>query len=131
MWRSTFRGQLSIEFFLLFAVVLAVFGLFMLFTNEMQTLTSFITASDKASTVAFTIAHAINDAYLGYSGLNATVNIPAGYIITMQPYSIVATDSLNRSGSAPVLGANVTLNISINASQVTVLNLNNTITVTG
>jgi len=131
MRRSTSRGQLSIEFFLLFSVVLVVFGLFMLFTNEMQTLASFIAGSDKASTIAFTIAHAINEAYLGYSGLNATVNIPVGYVITMQPYSIVATDSLNRSGSAPVLGANVTLNIPVNASQVTVLNLNDTITVTG
>jgi len=125
------RGQVSVEFFLLFAMILVVFILFLFFLNEMQLFTNYIMASSGSASVAFTIAHSINVVSLGAGGMSSVVDIPTGYTITMQPKAIVATDSQNRSGSAMLLPSNVTISIPTNSSQVTISNLNGTITVIG
>jgi hypothetical protein len=125
------RGQVSVEFFLLFAVVLVLFGLFFFFTNEVQHFTAFVSASGRSASVAYSVAHSINAAFLGADGLSVYVDIPVGYNITVQPHAIFATDSLNRSGSSPVLPINITLSVQTNASNLTIRNLNGTISVTG
>jgi hypothetical protein len=122
---------MSVEFFLLFSVVLVLFGLFFFVANEVQHFTTFVSASGRSALVAYSVAHSINTAFLGADGLSVSVDIPAGYNITVQPHSIVASDSLNRSGSSPVLPTNITLSVPTNASNLTIRNLNGTISVTG
>ena len=122
---------MSVEFFLLFAVVLALFGLFFFFTNEVRYFTTFISASGRSESVAYSVAHSINTAFLGADGLYVYVDIPVGYNITIQPHAIFVSDSMNRSGSSPVLPTNITLSVPTNASNFTIRNLNGTISVTG
>ena len=122
---------MSVEFFLLFTIVLVLFGLFFLIDSEVQRFTTFVSASGRSAFVAYSIAHSINTAFLGADGLYVYVGIPVGYNITVQPHAIMVSDSQNRSGSSPVLPTNITVSVPTNASNLTIRNLNGTISVTG
>ena len=125
------RGQMSVEFFFLFAMILVLFGLFFMFMNELEGYANYATDAGKSASVAFTIAHSINTVFLGADGLTANVDIPVGYTITVQPHSIIASDNQNRTGSSSVLATNISLSIPLNSSHVVVRNLNGSISVTG
>ncbi|VVB73723.1 Uncharacterised protein [uncultured archaeon] len=128
---SLVRGQMSVEFFLLFSVILLVFGLFFFFSNEVQRYTTYVSASGTSATVAYSVAHSINNVFLGAGGLSTSIDVPAGYSIAVQPHSIVVSDSENRSGSFPMLPAAADVSVPANSSIITITNLNGTISVTG
>jgi hypothetical protein len=122
---------MSVEFFLLFSVVLVLFGFFFFVANEVQHFTTFVSASGRSALVAYSVAHSINTAFLGADGLSVYVDLPVGYNITVQPHAIMVLDGLDRSGSSSVLPTNITVSVPTNSSNITIRNLNGTILVTG
>jgi uncharacterized protein (UPF0333 family) len=125
------NGQVSIEFFFLFMIVIAIFSVFFLFNTQAQLLASYITSQNEADSVAFRVGSAVNTA-VGNPGLLIIANIPAHYEVYHQSGSIVATNTrTNISGSWPVLYAPVQLDVPANSTSINVSLAGGVITIKG
>lgn len=128
---SMLRGQISTEFFLLIMASMIIFIIFFAIFDTMNNLLNRLQALDRTEVVASSVARAINTVFLGSDGLAANVSIPSNYRIELQPRAIVATDSANFSGSAPLMTGNVSISVAEGAIVIQVRNENGTIRVSG
>ena len=105
------KGQVSVEFFLLFVIVISIFSIFMFVSIEMQRQVNYLSNYNNALLVAFKIGNAVNTVLA--NDIKIGVQIPVGYEVSVQPGAVVATDlASNVSASWPIAHVPIYLNIS-------------------
>ncbi len=115
-----YKAQISMEFFILFIIIIAIFSMFFVFNTQVQNLVNQLVSYNEASSAAFEVGAAVNNV-IGNRGLVIVATLPPYYAISYQPGSIIATDiRSNISGSWPVLYAPIIVNVSQNATEISV-----------
>ena len=125
-----FVGQISFEFISMFIVIMFAFLFFFAIYSEFNAVTHQITQGDKAKAAAYDIANAVN-AILSSENISATIKIPHGYNISTGVRSIIARDSSDFTGSAPVLTDNLNISLPENATNVTITKIGGKVYING
>lgn len=124
------KGQVSVEFFLLFVIIISILAIILFFSGEIQNIVLYITKYQQASSVAFRIASAANSA-IETEGLIVKQSIPLGFNISIQPAAILVSDNTNISASWPIPHVNVSSSISQNSTLLNITFINQTLYITG
>jgi zona occludens toxin (predicted ATPase) len=113
------KGQISFEFITMFIVVMLAFLFFFALYSEFNAVTHQSVLKDKAKAAAYDIANAVN-AILPSENASMTFSIQHGYSISAGVRSIMARDSENNTGSAPILTDRLYITLPVNATNITV-----------
>ena len=125
------KGQVSVEFFLLFVIIISILAIILFFSGEIQNIVLYITKYQQASSVAFKIASAANSA-IETEGLMVKQNIPLGFSVSIQPAAILVSEiNTNISASWPIPHVNVSSSISQNSTLLDITFINQTVYITG
>jgi uncharacterized protein (UPF0333 family) len=125
------KGQVSVEFFLLFVIIISILAILLFFSGEIQNIVLYITKYQQASSVAFKIASAANSA-IETEGLIVKQSIPLGFNISIQPAAILVSEiNTNISASWPIPHVNVSSSISQNSTLLNITFINQTLYITG
>lgn len=89
MIRETKKAQISVEFIIIFAVMMAIFLLVFSVVNARNDEFFFSSRSLDAKDVADRVAHAVNQVYLSGPGSNASVQLPDTIVDNLE-YSLTA-----------------------------------------
>ena len=71
------KGQSSVEFVILTAILLVIFILFLVVISNRNNVSLFLSKKYAAQELAYTLSNAINGAYIGSYGTNITVYVPS------------------------------------------------------
>ena len=123
-------GQISFEFISLFIVIMLAFLFFFAIYSEFQSVTYQITQRDKAKATASDIANAVN-AILPSDNASLNIQIQQGYTISIGVRSILASDTLNFTGSASILTDNLNISLLANSTNVTIRKTGGTVYISG
>ena len=131
MGRKNEKGQVSVEFFLLFVILISILAIFIFISGEIQNTVSYITKYKQASLVAFKISSAIFSA-VNNENLVVSQEIPFGFNISFQPAAVIATEkNTNISSSWPIPNVNVSYSIAENSTLLNITFVNQTIYING
>ncbi|MEM3408417.1 MAG: hypothetical protein QXT40_02770 [Candidatus Micrarchaeia archaeon] len=120
------KAQVSVEFFLLFIIVISIFSIFMLISIEMQRQVDYISKYDEALSVASRIGNAVNSVISNQ--IEANVDIPYGYRIDAISGAIIATNLLtNVSASWPISRIQINSTVQDNSTLINIKFINSTI----
>jgi hypothetical protein len=123
--------QGSVEFFLLFMIIITILAIFLFFSAEIQNTIGYLNKYKQSSLVASKISNAAFSA-VNNEGMVITLEIPFGYEISVQPGALLATEkSSNVSSSWPIPHVNVSKTISENATVLNVSFVNQTLYIIG
>lgn len=89
MIRETKKAQISVEFIIIFAVMMAIFLLVFSVVNARNDEFFFSSRSLDAKDVADRVAHAVNQVYLSGPGSNASLSLPDTIIDNLE-YNLTA-----------------------------------------
>ena len=87
--------------------------------SEFRIVTYQASQRDKATAAAYDIANAVN-AILPSENASVTIQIGHGYSVSPGARSIIARDSSNFTGSAPVLTDRIDISLPVNATNITI-----------
>lgn len=125
------KGQASIEFFILFIVILSLLAVFLFFSTEIQNVVMYLTKYQQSSSVAFRVASAASAA-VETEGIQIRQNIPVGFSIMAQPAAIFVTEkNTNTSASWPLPNVIVNCSVSENATSLNITFVNQTLYIIG
>ena len=124
------KAQISFEFISMFIVIMLAFLFFFAIYSEFNAVTHQITQRDKAKATAYDIANAVN-AILSSENISTTIKISHGYNISAGVRSIIARDSSDFTGSAPILTDNLNISLPENATNVTITKVGGTVYING
>ena len=124
-------GIVSVEFFVLFMILISIFIFSIIVANGMQTTSSGMAARERASAAAGKIAAAANAVLLAGNGSNISVTIPTGYNISYSPRAVMAIDNESRGGSAALITDHVNISVSSGAQVIAVWNFNGEVRISG
>lgn len=119
----------SVEFFVLFTLLLFIFAFFIGLIGTIADLFSSIKARERAGAVAFEVAQKINSVLISGDGSRTNAFVPVDLNISYQARAIEAKDWLNRSGFAAVLTDDVFL--FANSGNLSISNVNGTVIIDG
>ena len=116
---KSFKAQISFEFIAMFIVIMLAFLFFFAIYSEFRTVTYQNIQRDKAKAIAYDVANAVN-AILPSDNASLTIQIEHGYNVSAGVRSIIAQDSLNFTGSAPILTDRLNVTLPENATNITI-----------
>lgn len=118
------KGQVTLEFFILFVFVIFIF--IFIFGTAVQTniILNKNIAQKKSDKIAFEIASAVNRVFINGNGSLTKITIPSNYSIYYYPRSIVVVDANNNSGSSAVL-PDVNISVPSGSIEIFIKNINN------
>ncbi len=123
------KAQVSVEFFLLFIVVIVIFSIVMVFSIEMQRQTNYISNYNKAKVVSLKIGNAVNSVISNQ--VNMRIDIPYGYRVSSVTGAIIVTDlSTNTSASWPISHIQINSSIPDNTTTINISLVNSTVYIT-
>lgn len=128
---SDYKAQISVEFFILFILIIAIFSAFFIFNTQVQNLVNQLGYYNDAVSAAFEVGAAVNNV-IGNRGLVIVATLPPHYSISHQSGSIIATDTRsNVSGSWPALYSPIIADVSENATEISVYMAGDSVLITG
>ncbi|MEM3369468.1 MAG: hypothetical protein QXE90_01275 [Candidatus Micrarchaeia archaeon] len=120
------KAQVSVEFFLLFIIIISIFSIFMLISIEMQRQVDYLSKYDETLSVASRIGNAVNSVISNQ--IEANVVITYGYRIDAISGAIIATNLLtNVSASWPISHIQINSTVQDNSTLINIKFINSTI----
>jgi hypothetical protein len=115
------KGQTSIEFFVLFSIVIFSFLFLVIMTNLSNEVLSKKFRTEKNKEIAKDISLRINRIFISGNGSSTKFFVPQGYSIYYSGWAIYVEDDIGNIGSYFVFPRNIT--ILKNTSEISIKNL--------
>lgn len=120
------KAQVSVEFFLLFTIIITIFSIIMFFSIEMQRQVDYISKYNKVVSIALEVGNAVDTVVSNQ--VNMIINIPYGYRIEAISGAIIVTDLItNVSASWPVSHININSSVPDNSTLLNISLVNSTV----
>lgn len=124
------KAQISIEFFVLFLILLFIFTFFFSVSTLMKRHFDGFLAIERSEIISLRVARLANSVLIAGNGTNAKITIPKNYSISYRPRSIVVNDTSGVSESSSIF-TNKTNISSVNKQTIVVSNLNGEVRIIG